>query len=136
MASVIASAFQSWREANFQDPFGIESSENSNPDKDSLSNSIEYLFGLDPNKPESTPFVRYSHEVINSVHYAVFTYPPVAAGMHSVVSFEGNASLDHNGWSTLQNGINGVIIGSTTEGLAIKVTASGPRFTRLRVTIN
>jgi hypothetical protein len=136
MVSVTASAFQTWRELNFQDPFVIGSSEGEDPDMDTLTNGIEYTFGFNPNKPESTPLVRCSHEVINNVPYTVFTYPPVAARVDSILSFQGNSGLDPNGWSTLQNGVNGVIIESTVEGYVVKVSTSALRFTRLKVTTN
>ncbi|MDA0349460.1 MAG: right-handed parallel beta-helix repeat-containing protein [Verrucomicrobia bacterium] len=134
--SVITSAFQSWIEVHFQDPFGIGSSESDDPDMDTLSNAIEHTFGLNPNKAESNPFVLQSIEIINNEQYAVFTYLPVAAGVDFMLSFQGNAGLDPNAWSTLQNGVNGVIIESTAEGNVIKISASGPRFTRVKITTN
>ena len=114
----------------------IGSSEGEDPDMDTLTNGIEYTFGFNPNKPESTPLVRCSHEVINNVPYTVFTYPPVAARVDYILSFQGNSGLDPNGWSTLQNGVNGVIIESTVEGYVVKVSTSALRFTRLKVTTN
>lgn len=136
MITVEASAFQTWQESQFQDPFASVSGENGDPDMDSISNALEYPFGLDPNHPENEPFVQVSNELINNVSYLVWRYPPLADGIGATLLFEGNASLDPGGWSPLENGVNGIIIDSTPQNLVIKTTMTGPRFIRLKVVFN
>lgn len=134
--TVTTTPFQSWRDLNFNDPFSNDASMDQDPDKDSLINLLEFTFGLNPTQPENNAFVKTSLETINSVSYAVYTFPPASAEVGSVITLEANSTPDSAGWVTLVDGLNGVIIQNTNAAYTVKVPVSGSSFSRLRVANN
>jgi len=136
MILVSATPLQLWKETNFDDPFSSESDGNSDPDFDTLTNVVEFTFGLNPMVPEKEAFVRTTQENIDGVPYIVFTFPPIANGMEPGLSLESNATLDLVGWASLENGVNGTIVESSLDGYIVKIPASKGGFTRLRIVSN
>lgn len=135
--AVNATHFDRWREAHFEDPFSTETAWDQDPDLDTRINAIEFTFGLDPHVMEKTALVRNSVEILDGVTYGVYAFPPLAEGVDSIVSVEGN-SLPGGaaGWEVLVDGVNGVIIESTAEWYVVKIPAVNRSFARLRVVAN
>jgi hypothetical protein len=134
--TVNASPFQRWREAHFEDPFSAQTGLDQDPDLDTQINAIEFAFGMDPHVMEKSAFVRNSVEILDGVTYGVYTFPPLAEGIDSVVSVESNSLPGDAGWEVLVDGVNGVIIESTAEWYVVKIPAENRSFARLRVVAN
>ena len=134
--TVNASPFQRWREAHFEDPFSAQTGLDQDPDLDNQINAIEFAFGMDPHVMEKSAFVRNSVEILDGVTYGVYTFPPLAEGIDSVVSVESNSLPGDAGWEVLVDGVNGVIIESTAEWYVVKIPAENRSFARLRVVAN
>ncbi len=131
--TVLATPAQSWQETHFPDPFSIEAALDQDPDKDTLTNLLEFTFELNPNQAETDALVHLSLETMDNLLHAVYTFPPLAPAADSQVESEENTTLDPIGWNSLQNGINGVTILSTTDAYIIKVPVTGSVFNRLRI---
>ena len=134
--SVNVSPLQSWLETYFEDPFGEDTALDQDPDKDTLNNAVEFTFGLDPNAKQQEALVRTTQEAIEGVVHAVYIFPPLSGGSTTSVSLEGNATPDAAGWTTMVNGVDGVIIESTAEAYVVKLPADIRQFNRLRIIEN
>ena len=106
------------------------------PDKDLIINLLEYTFGLDPMTPENKALVEITSEMIDSVSYISFTFPPISTDAQMSVNLESNDTLSSIGWKPLTNGIDGVIISTTNEAYIVKVPTSSAGFNRLKVVKN
>jgi hypothetical protein len=133
LVSVNASAFQQWKEESFEDPFSEVTELDQDPDEDQLINAVEFMFGLDPSSMQSRAFPKTTHEVIDGAIHAVYAFPPLTDSTIASVVVEGNPLPNNEGWSTLVNGVDGVVIDSNLEGFFIKVPAAPRSFSRIRI---
>ena len=105
-------------------------------DDDGLINAVEFTFGLDPNAMQKEALVKTTQETIEGVIHAVYIYPALSGGSTTTVTLESNITPDAAGWTTLVNGVDGVIIESTAEAYVIKLPADPRQFNRLRIIEN
>lgn len=134
--TVTTTPFQSWRENNFQDPFSADAAQDQDPDKDSLINLVEFTFGLDPLTAENKPLAETSIEIIDSIDYIVYTFPPITTAGDTQVNAESNGSLIPAEWSSLTNGTDGVIISSDNQTYVVKIPMKSGLFNRLKIVSN
>ncbi|MDA0349463.1 MAG: immunoglobulin domain-containing protein [Verrucomicrobia bacterium] len=137
LLTVNTTPLQAWLDTHFEDPFGDDTALDQDPDEDMLINAVEFTFGLDPNAMQKEALVQTTQEEIDGVVHAVYSFPPIPDGVDSMVSLEGNVKPSPTeGWSTLVNGVDGVVIENTSEGYIVKVPASVRGFNRLRIISN
>jgi ribosomal protein S8E len=137
LLTVNTTPLQAWLETHFEDPFGADAAIDQDPDKDMLINGVEFTFGLNPNEMQKEALVQTTQEEIGGVVHAVYSFPPIPDGVGSVISLEGNVKPNPTeGWVTLVNGVDGVVIENTSEGYIVKVPASVRSFNRLRIVSN
>jgi hypothetical protein len=128
----VPTSFENWQLAEFGSRAGepLVAGESADPDRDGLSNLLEYAFGTDPDQADAA---RVEQEMVDieGAAYMRLTYfiNPARAGITLIV--EGTDNLtDPDGWSDE----NLLIEEVTTARLVVRDTAGGPRrFFRLRV---
>ena len=129
------SALQAWTNTHFDDPDSQEAQELGNPDRDALSNLIEFVFDLDPQVPDTGQIPVISSEIIQEMSYRVFTFPALNLSAEIEVLAEGSDNLDSSEWTPLVDGEDGVVIEQTGENFVIKLPVSARIFSRLRVRV-
>lgn len=134
--TVNATPLQIWQDTFFEDPFGEDTALGKDLDDDGLINAVEFTFGLDPNAMQKEALVKTTQETIEGVIHAVYIYPALSGGSTTTVTLESNITPDAAGWTTLVNGVDGVIIESTAEAYVIKLPADPRQFNRLRIIEN
>ncbi len=127
------SPFLQWQTARF--PGGAafaESGAEDDPDKDGLSNLLEYGLGGDPMAPHPDAVV-HGAMVVGGASYFTMTVPKNPAATDAVVTVEAGSSLAADAWS----GAGLVVVSSTPETLIVRdsePTANrARRFYRVRV---
>lgn len=105
----VADPYLAWATGAPYNLAGANALPNADPDQDGISNSVEFVIGGNPASVSNTALLPTL--VVNSSNF-VFTYrlSDLSAYLNPTVQYGSNLS----GWTTAQNGVNGVTIGTPT----------------------
>ena len=130
------SGLQIWTENHFDVPSAEAAGTLSNPDGDALPNLLEFVFGLDPQMPDTGQIPAISTETIQETPYRVLTFPALWTCAEIEVLAETSNDLSSSQWDQLVDGEDGVFIEQNPENFVIKLPVSTRMFSRLRVLVD
>lgn len=108
-ALAVADPYLAWATGAPYNLAGANALPTADPDKDGISNSVEFVIGGNPASVSNTALLPTL--VVNPTNF-VFTYrlSDISAYLNPTVQYSSSLS----GWTTAQNGVNGVTIGAPT----------------------
>ncbi len=129
---------QAWRNTRFSpaemnDP--SISGDAADPDRDGVSNLLEYVFSRDPRLPESSPAMTVSVSRVGDSYSLVLSYSHNRNATDVAVTYE--TSTDLTTWAAAPAAVIGyVVTSSETEQVTVQWPASAiPYFARLSALI-
>jgi hypothetical protein len=108
-ALAVADPYLAWASGAPYNLAGSNALPNADPDKDGISNSVEFVIGGNPATVSNTALLPTL--VVNNTNF-IFTYRLSDASAYLNPNVEYGSTLA--GWTTAQNGLNGVTIGAPT----------------------
>ncbi len=107
--AVVTDPYQAWATGAPYNLAGVDASPTADPDKDGISNSVEFVIGGNPAGASNTGLLPTL--VVDTNNFTItFRLSDLSAYLNPTVQYGSNLS----GWTTALNGVNGVTIGAPT----------------------
>ncbi|MCZ6673129.1 MAG: immunoglobulin domain-containing protein [Verrucomicrobia bacterium] len=132
--TVNASPIQMWKETAFPDPFSASTDELQDPDLDGWCNLVEYAIGTDPQVPNHIQIPEVGFENSFWDRYVVYSIGKSSTADGVTIFPEFSEQLVNPNWSTVLNGLNGMVLEERNGKLLVKVPTDYSLFIRFRIT--